>query len=34
MEDQFPPIEGNNTSIAGPMIILGLLIVLALIFFF
>jgi len=32
--EQFPPIEGNNTSIACPMIIIGMIVVSVLIFLF
>jgi hypothetical protein len=33
-ENQFPPIEGNNTSIAGPLIVIGIVILITLIVIF
>jgi len=32
--EQFPPIEGNNASIACPMIVIGMIVVSVLIFLF
>jgi hypothetical protein len=33
-QDQFPPIEGNNTSVAGPLIIFATTVLICLILLF